>query len=182
VYSAGLLSCILFFSLVQTLRICLFRHNLRSFQLTFVVLCLLWTGLRVFFWINTLRLQFYAQLFLYRVPTVLEFATFSLLIIFFTAQVRFLLSPKGASSRKGATGHLGSLCAGERSIGSSASSRNSRARWNYRSAYWSAGSPGCVGTAELLGSRPHLSLDLVHVLHRMRRLTGPFGLCVRPAP
>ena len=103
------LSCILFFSLVQTMRICIFRHNLRSFQLTFVVLCLLWTGLRVFFWINTRPLPFYAQLLLYRVPTVLEFATFSLLIILFTTQVRF---PSGLPQKVQARdiGRLGSPC------------------------------------------------------------------------
>ncbi|SPQ97192.1 unnamed protein product (mitochondrion) [Plasmodiophora brassicae] len=68
---------------VQLGRILLFRHSLFSFQTAFLTIGLLWTVLRVLFFIGPTDRPDVADLCLYWVPIDLQFATFSLVCMFY---------------------------------------------------------------------------------------------------
>lgn len=68
---------------IQTFRIVIYRHNLRSFQFAFHLLCFIWTALRVLFFASTTRWSTRYTLFVYWVPTDIQFATFSLMVVFY---------------------------------------------------------------------------------------------------
>ena len=70
--------------IVQLLRIIIYRHNVVSFQGGFLSLCLVWSGLRLLFWFsNTFQWPEWVQLLCYWLPNLLQFATFSDLVVFY---------------------------------------------------------------------------------------------------
>ena len=72
-------------SLVQLLRIVSAQHDLYSFQFGFLLLAVLWSGLRVFFFGEWFGLPELLSLLLWWLPFDLQFSTFSLLILFYAS-------------------------------------------------------------------------------------------------
>lgn len=67
---------------MQLLQILYYRHNLRSFHFAFLSLVFLWTALRGVFFAETMRWPVGLVLFLYTFPLDLQFATFSLVVVY----------------------------------------------------------------------------------------------------
>jgi hypothetical protein len=99
----GTLSALLcVFVLFQIIRTIYYKHKILSFHFFFLVLCFLWMTLRVIYWF-LLDISCFI-LFLYWLPICIEFATFSLLLVFFTYALNStqwstpLLRPKNTHS------------------------------------------------------------------------------------
>ncbi len=75
-------SLLLLFVLFQIIRTIYYKHKKLSFHFGFLILCFLWMTLRVIYWFMPETSCFI--LFLYWLPICIEFATFSLLLVFFT--------------------------------------------------------------------------------------------------
>jgi len=85
--SCYLVLCV--FAGVQLLRTIIHRHKTRSFRFGFLLVCWLWTALRVFFWF-ILTLDGTATWFwhlIYQLPNACQVGTFSLLILFYAKLV-----------------------------------------------------------------------------------------------
>ena len=81
--------------LLQTLRIAGNGHSIYSFQGGFLMLTLVWAGLRIIFWtFDTGSASIKVQLTLYWSPTVLQFATFALLLMYYLKIVYIRRWPK----------------------------------------------------------------------------------------
>ncbi|KAL0476260.1 hypothetical protein AKO1_004207 [Acrasis kona] len=70
------------FALFQIIRTIIFGHKIVSFHFFFLVLCVVWMSLRSVYWFLIHSACYMA--FLYWLPISVEFATFSLLLVFFT--------------------------------------------------------------------------------------------------
>lgn len=68
---------------VQSARILLNRHSITSFQFAFHILCFLWTSLRTTFFASTAPLPRTLTLLIYWFPIDIQFATFSLMVVFY---------------------------------------------------------------------------------------------------
>lgn len=79
--------CVL--SAVQLLRTICHRHKIKSFRFTFLLLCFLWTFIRVIFWFVVVLHQWpvWLSTVIYFFPSCCQIATFSLLILFYAKLV-----------------------------------------------------------------------------------------------
>ena len=69
---------------VQLGRIIVYRHNVVSFQGGFLLLCCLWSTLRLLFWFsNTFAWHEWVQLLCYWLPNLLQFAMFADLVVYY---------------------------------------------------------------------------------------------------
>lgn len=78
------LYCIVGFAcLFQISRILYYRHLVKSFQFGFLSICLVWCILRSIFFMYGGNLTGYSLMLVYWLPVDLQFATFSLLVMFY---------------------------------------------------------------------------------------------------
>lgn len=71
-----------FLCAMQLARVIIHRHNKASFQCGFLSLGLVWTLLRVFYFMSFTRRDKIVDLLLYWYPIAIQFATFSLIVAF----------------------------------------------------------------------------------------------------
>eukprot|EP00164_Ancoracysta_twista_P006495 GFYU01009048.1.p1 GENE.GFYU01009048.1~~GFYU01009048.1.p1 ORF type:complete len:370 (-),score=56.30 GFYU01009048.1:35-1144(-) len=84
-YALLILTCV-----VQISRILYYRHNLISYQVGFLAFCLMWTTFRVAFWSISTDADATLSLVLFWLPINIEFATFSLLALYYAHLVQIL--------------------------------------------------------------------------------------------
>eukprot|EP00727_Mastigamoeba_balamuthi_P007613 m51a1_g3472 hypothetical protein (362) ;mRNA; r:747850-749373 len=94
-YLAAVFAALALAVVFQTARILCNRHNVLSFQLAFYALCFLWVVLRAVFFALT---SFYDTpvtfFFLYSLPTNVQFATFSLLVLYLVQRTHYAQWPQ----------------------------------------------------------------------------------------
>ena len=86
-------------SLVQLLRIVVAQHDVYSFQVAFLVLAVLWSAARAFFFGEWFGLPELLSLLLWWLPFDLQFSTFSLLIVFYASLLHHLSWHTGTRQR-----------------------------------------------------------------------------------
>jgi len=86
-YLALLYFAMLVVVVVQLARILWYKHNLWSFQFSFLVLCFIWSTLRGFYYMfrPQLRDAIAARSWLEWIPVNVEFATISMLVVFYAS-------------------------------------------------------------------------------------------------
>src|SRR5437868_1997516 len=71
-------------SLVQLSRILYYKHNIRSFHFAFLLLTFTWSLFRILFFGTTSSIPSLFSLILFWFPVDIQFATFSLIVVFYS--------------------------------------------------------------------------------------------------